>query len=105
MHPHIAELQNVIAEIEALTEQSDWPGLSAIDERARAIVVTAGDAARAGELPLDAVMMQLEVLQQAFERARAKAVVARDEAASSLRATSRTHNAAQSYLGTQSRGR
>ncbi|MDX1589448.1 MAG: hypothetical protein R3296_10970 [Oleiphilaceae bacterium] len=105
MHAHIAELQSVIAEIEHLTEQSDWQGLSAIDERARAVVVAAGEAARAGEVPLDAVTMQLEVLQQVFERAREKAVIARDEAARSLRETSRTHNAAQTYLGTQSRGR
>ncbi|TVP53688.1 MAG: hypothetical protein EA349_13310 [Halomonadaceae bacterium] len=104
MHPHIAALQEVIAEIEALTEQDDWPGLAAADERARERVVAAGDAAKKGEAPLDAVLMQLDVLQLVFERARAKAVFARDEAASSLRSTNQIYKAAQTYLGTLSRG-
>gem|GEM_PF-1853042 len=104
MHAKIEALQQVIAEIEALTAEADWDGLAALDAHAREVVEVASEAAKAGEIPVDVVAMQLDVLKETYEKTREKAVEARDEAASSLRETGRTHKAAQAYLSNQSKG-
>lgn len=98
MNEHIKAIKAIIAEVREASEEKDWERLKTLDEIVREPVEQAVSAAKAGEVDTVAVEEVLDQLLAAFEDARAVAVEARDEAASLLKQSGKTHQAAKAYL-------
>ena len=95
---YLQALDAIADGVAGATHQEDWERLRLLDNSARQHMEAASQAAQSGKLSVDEVIERLDRLQTLFESARAAAVKSRDEASAALKATGRTHQAAQAYL-------
>ena len=95
---HLLALDAVADALGEATAAKDWERIKQLDLSARTHMEAASDAAKSDRVPVADVMRRLDRLKQLFECARAEAVISRDAAAAELKATGRTHQAAQAYL-------
>ncbi|MAL98952.1 hypothetical protein [Hydrocarboniclastica marina] len=95
---YLSALDTVSDDLDMAIGAADWARVQELERQARPFMSSATDAAQAGEVAVALVVERLERLQALFELARAGAVKSRDEASAALKASEKTHSAAQAYL-------
>lgn len=94
----LSALDAVSDDLDQAVSSADWGRVQHLEGQARPLMSSVSEAAQAGEVAVALVVERLERLQALFERARAGAVRSRDEASAALKASEKTHHAAQAYL-------